>query len=72
MLHRERDKADLGLIVEGGRRVQPSKRVQGLDYPKTITRFVKKTGGKEGKLTFCIFKSILTFMIQMVQTWYPI
>jgi len=46
--------------------------VQGLDYPKTITRLVKKPGGKGGKSTFHIFKSTLTSMIQMVQTWFSI
>ena len=40
---------DMGLIIEGGQHIQPSKWVQGLDYPKTITRLVKKPGGKEGK-----------------------
>jgi len=40
---------DTGLIIEGGQHIQPSKWVQGLDYPKTITRLVKKSGGKEGK-----------------------
>ena len=69
---RERDKVDTRLIIEGGRHIRPSKRVQGLDYPETITRLVKKTGQKEGKGTFHIFKSILTSMIQMVRTWFPI
>jgi len=40
---------DTRLIIEGGQRIQPSKWVQGLDYPETITRLVKKPGGKEGK-----------------------
>jgi hypothetical protein len=43
MARRERDKVDLSLIVEGGRRTQPTKRVQGIDYPETITKPPKKT-----------------------------
>ena len=51
MARGERDKVDLNLIVEGGRHTQPSKRVQGMDYPEMITQPRKKTGQIEGQLT---------------------
>lgn len=32
-----RDQPDLSLIVEGARRTHPSRRVQGQDYPTTVS-----------------------------------
>jgi hypothetical protein len=52
---------DLNLIVEGGRRTQPSKRVQGMAYPEMITQPRKKTGQIEGQLhpTYLKYKTYL-------------
>ncbi|KAM6499174.1 Ribonuclease H-like domain containing protein [Amanita muscaria] len=44
----ERDKADPNLIVDGSRRPHPSKRVQGLDYPQTVTKLKTANKGNEG------------------------
>ena len=70
---REQDKVDLGLIVEGGRHAQPSKRLQGLDYPETITKSCKKNTRKRRLADiFTYLNTCLTCMIQMVQMRYRI
>ena len=39
----ERDKADPSLIITTSRRIhQPSKRLQGIDYPTTTAKFGRK------------------------------
>ena len=54
----ERDKLDLGLIVEGGRCAQPSKRLQGLDYPAMITNPCTKPQGKNSEWIHLLFENM--------------
>ena len=49
MAYGEKDRPDPTLIIEGSRRPQPSRRVQGQDYPKTALEELKER--KKGRLT---------------------
>jgi len=46
MARGEHDKPDLTLIIEGSRRPQPSKRIQGRGHPITVSEELRQRGDK--------------------------